>query len=140
MIYRTMNSAVNRNSSGKVRPMSHDLLALGETMLTFAVAPGQSWRRAASVLVDHAGAESNTCVGLARLGRRVAWISRLGMDAAGDRILDALAAEGVDTRWVRRDRRRPTGVMLKDDEAGVRYYRTAGLAKPSRPARAVAPP
>ena len=44
------------------------------------------------------------------------------------RILDALAAEGVDTSWVRRDPQRPTGLMLKDAGAGVRYYRTGSAA------------
>src|SRR6185295_14511679 len=67
-------------------------------------------------------------VGAARLGLRVAWVSRLGDDPAGARILDALAAEGVDTSWVRRDPRRPTGLMLKDAGAAVRYYRTGSAA------------
>ena len=62
-------------------------------MIALAPPPGGTLREAAALLVDHAGAESNTCVGLARLGHRVAWLSRLGTDAAGDRILAALAAE-----------------------------------------------
>ena len=89
---------------------------------------GQSLRDAAAWAVDHAGAESNTCVGLARLGLRVAWVSRLGADAAGERILGALSAEGIDTRWVRRDPDRVTGMMVKDPDAGVRYYRTGSAA------------
>src|SRR5213594_1055359 len=98
-----------------------DLVALGETMVSLAPPAGESLRRAERWLVDHAGAESNTCVGLARLGMRVAWISRLGDDAAGDRILDALTSERVDAHWVQRDPHRPTGVMLKDPGNGVRY-------------------
>jgi 2-dehydro-3-deoxygluconokinase len=105
-----------------------DVIALGETMLALAPPSGESLRNASVLLVDHAGAESNTCVGLARLGLRTAWISRLGADAAGDRIVEALAAEGVDTRWVQRDAHRPTGMMIKDPEAGVRYYRTGSAA------------
>jgi 2-dehydro-3-deoxygluconokinase len=108
--------------------MSFDLLSLGETMIALAPRPGGSIREADSLLVDHAGAESNTAVGLARLGFHAAWVSCLGDDAAGARILDALAAEGVDTRWVRRDPLRPTGLMLKDPDAGVRYYRTGSAA------------
>jgi 2-dehydro-3-deoxygluconokinase len=108
--------------------MSYDLVALGETMLALAPAHGTSIRTATSLLVDHAGAESNTAVGLARLGLRTAWISSLGDDAAGARILDSLSKESVDTRWVRRDPQRPTGMMLKDPEAGVRYYRTGSAA------------
>ena len=105
-----------------------DVIALGETMLALAPPPGDSIERCESLLVDHAGAESNTCVGLARLGLHVAWVSRLGSDSAGDRILESLRQEGIETRWVRRDRQRPTALMLKDPVAGVRYYRTASAA------------
>ena len=97
-------------------------------MIALAPSPGESLRTATALLVDHAGAESNTCVGLARLGLQVAWVSRLGVDAAGDRILDALAREGVELRWVRRDPQRPTGVMIKEPAAGVRYYRSGSAA------------
>jgi 2-dehydro-3-deoxygluconokinase len=113
--------------------MSYDFVALGETMLALAPAHGTSLRTATSLLVDHAGAESNTAVGLARLGLRTAWVSSLGDDAAGARILDALSKESVDTRWVRRDPRRPTGMMLKDPDAGVRYYRTGSAASAMGP-------
>jgi 2-dehydro-3-deoxygluconokinase len=109
-------------------PFALDLIALGETMIALAPPPGESLRTATALLVDHAGAESNTCVGLARLGLQVAWVSRLGVDAAGDRILDALVREGVELRWVRRDPRRPTGVMIKEPAAGVRYYRSGSAA------------
>jgi len=54
---------------------------------------------------------------------RVAWVSRLGADAAGDRILAALQAEGVDTQFVERDSQRRTGLMIKEPGVGVRYYR-----------------
>src|SRR2546427_7001931 len=113
--------------------MPFDLIALGETMLALAPPPGESVRSASRLLVDHAGAESNTCVGLARLGLRVAWVSRLGADAAGDRILDALGAERVDTQWVRRDATRPTGMMMKAPGAGVTYYRTGSAASEMNP-------
>src|SRR5437773_374096 len=113
--------------------MDYDLIALGETMIALAPAAGQTLQTAAALLVDHAGAESNTCVGLARLGLRTAWVSRLGADAAGDRILETLSREGVDTRWVGRDPRRPTGLMIKQPGAGVRYYRTGSAASALTP-------
>jgi 2-dehydro-3-deoxygluconokinase len=108
--------------------MEYDLIAVGETMIALAPPPGQTVQTAPAMLVDHAGAESNTCVGLARLGLHVAWISRLGTDAAGNRILDALGAEGVDTQWVERDPNRRTGLMIKEPGAGVRYYRHESAA------------
>lgn len=113
--------------------MLYDLVAFGETMIALAPPPGEIVRRTEYFLVDHAGAESNTCVGLARLGLRVAWVSRLGADAAGDRILESLSGEGVDTQWVGRDATRPTGLMLKEPGTGVRYYRTGSAASAMGP-------
>ena len=107
--------------------MIRDLIAIGETMLCLAPPLKESLRTAASVSLDHAGAESNTCVGLARLGLDVAWVSRLGDDSAGDRIVDALTAERVNTQWVQRDPTRPTGLMVKENGA-VRYYRAESAA------------
>src|SRR5258705_9838069 len=114
--------------------MDYDLLALGETMLALAPPAGRAIRDAPALLVDHAGAESNTCVGLARLGLRTAWVSCLGADAAGDRILAALRAEGIDVQWVQRTATRPTGLMLKDPDAGVQYYRRESAASAMGPA------
>jgi 2-dehydro-3-deoxygluconokinase len=112
--------------------MLWDLIALGETMLAFAPPAHTPLGTARSVSVDHAGAETNTCVGLARLGFHVAWVSRLGADPAGDRIVDALNAEGVATEWVRRDPDRPTGILLKDRGA-VHYYRRGSAASVMAP-------
>jgi len=113
--------------------MLYDLVAFGETMIALAPPAGEIVRRTGYLLVDHAGAESNTCVGLARLGLRVAWVSRLGADAAGERILESLSGEGVDTRWVGRDATRPTGLMLKEPGTGVRYYRSGSAASAMGP-------
>ena len=113
--------------------MLYDLVAFGETMIALAPPPGEIVRRTGYFLVDHAGAESNTCVGLARLGLRVAWVSRLGADAAGERILESLSGEGIDTQWVGRDATRPTGLMLKEPGTGVRYYRTGSAASAMGP-------
>jgi 2-dehydro-3-deoxygluconokinase len=121
--------------------MDLDVLALGETMLALAPEPGWTLRTTRSLVVDHAGAESNTCVGLCRLGLRAAWVSRLGEDPAGDRVLAALQAEGVDTRWVRRDASRPTGLLFKDPpDGGVRYYREGSAASRLSPADLVGVP
>src|SRR5204862_1910460 len=96
------------------RPVMYDLIAMGETMATFCPPPDTTLAQTESLLVDHGGAESNTCVGLARLGFHVAWVSKLGADPLGDRVLEALQSEGLDTQWVTRDDTRPTGIMVKD--------------------------
>jgi len=109
--------------------MIYDLIALGETMTTFCPPPGNALASSPVLKVDHGGAESNTCVGLARLGLKVAWVSKLGCDPFGDRIVEVLQSEGVDTRWVKRDSSRPTGLMIKDPvQRRVHYYRAGSAA------------
>jgi 2-dehydro-3-deoxygluconokinase len=109
--------------------MIYDLIALGETMVSLSPGREENLESAKTLAVDHAGAESNTCVGLARLGFKVAWISRLGLDPFGDRILEALQHEGIDTNWVIRVNDRSTGLMVKDPQGRrVLYYRTGSAA------------
>lgn len=49
------------------------------------------------------GFAGNTATGLARLGVRVAIVSRVGDDGHGEFVRDFLAGEGVDVRWLRTD-------------------------------------
>jgi 2-dehydro-3-deoxygluconokinase len=121
-----------RGAGGKVSAVP-DVVALGETMLSL-VALDAPLGSAATLHVTHGGAESNACVSLVRLGLRAAWVSRLGRDPAGDRVLAELETTGVDLRWVRRDPDRPTGLMLRDTLGTVRYYRSGSAASALSPA------
>ncbi|MGN6133808.1 MAG: PfkB family carbohydrate kinase [Aureliella sp.] len=77
-----------------------DVVTLGETMLRFTP-PGRMRLEQASQLQIHVGgSESNTAVGLARLGLKTAWISRLPNSALGRMISGELARYGVDVRHV----------------------------------------
>jgi 5-dehydro-2-deoxygluconokinase len=49
------------------------------------------------------GSPTNVAVGVARLGRRAAVITKVGQDGFGDYVRRALADFGVDTRWVSTD-------------------------------------
>ncbi|WP_078860081.1 sugar kinase [Streptomyces rubellomurinus] len=60
------------------------------------------------------GAESNVAGALAALGVPAAWISRVGDDGFGRRLLAELAARGVDVSAVSVDPHRPTGLYLKE--------------------------
>ena len=104
-----------------------DVIALGETMLSLIAEDGPL-ATATSFHATHGGAESNACVALARAGLRVAWVSRLGADHAGDRIREALTREGVDLRWVDTDDARPTGAMFRDRQGGLAYLRAGSAA------------
>jgi len=58
------------------------------------------------------GDTSNMAIAAARLGGRVAYVTRLGDDAFGRLFLDLWAAEGIDTRGVAIDAGAPTGVYF----------------------------
>ena len=109
-----------------------DVIALGETMFSLVALDGPL-DEATSFRATYGGAESNTCVALTRLGRSAAWVSRLGTDPSGDRILAVLGSEGVQVSWVERDPHRPTGLMLRDTVGTVRYYRAGSAASALSP-------
>lgn len=93
-----------------------DVVCLGESMVTFM--PSRPGRLADVPSFDRGigGAESNVACALARSGHRARWISRVGTDGFGDHLVRAIADQGVDVSYVRRDAHRPTGL----------YFRTAG--------------
>lgn len=113
-----------------------DVLCVGETMALVAPVDGASLTRTRHVELTHAGAESNVARHLTDLGVRAAWVSAVGEDALGARIVEDLGGAGVDVRWVDR-RRAPTGVFFKDPStAGTRvlYYRSGSAASTLAPA------
>lgn len=79
-----------------------DLVSLGESMLRLSVPIGKRLDDARTLDLEPAGAESNVCTALARLGRRVGWVSRLPDHALGSNLVRALRADGVDVSAVKR--------------------------------------
>ena len=80
-----------------------------------------------------AGADNNVAIGLARLGFKVKWLSRVGHDSFGRFILDTLQKEGLDCQHVEIDPQHPTGFQLKsrvDDgsDPQVEYFRRGSAA------------
>jgi 2-dehydro-3-deoxygluconokinase len=104
------------------------VLCIGETMGMVTSRDASPLARADLFTLTQGGAESNVAQHLAELGLDVAWASALGADPVGDRILAALDASGVDTRWVRRDPDAATGLYLKDPGAGVHSHRAGSAA------------
>jgi 2-dehydro-3-deoxygluconokinase len=84
-----------------------DVVTIGETMLRLTPDGYSRLEQAEALQVHVGGSESNTAVGLARLGKRVAWVSRLTDNSLGHRIERAIASHGVDTShivWTDQDR------------------------------------
>ena len=112
---------------------SLDVVTCGEAMaLLIAQQTGpledvQSFTRAT------AGAELNVAIGLARLGLRVGYISRVGDDSWGRQLMATLEAENIIRERVRVDSRYPTGLMLKSltpdgSDPTIEYYRKGSAA------------
>lgn len=116
--------------SGAEPGTAYDVVALGETMVQL-VPNGARLAHADSVHVGIGGAESNTACYLAAAGRSVAWVSAVGDDPFGQRMLEEIGGYGVDTSHVLIDPDAPTGVYFKDPEptgTSVYYYRSGSAA------------
>lgn len=68
------------------------------------------------------GSPFNVAVGLARMGQRAALVTQIAYGFLGDRLMQALAAEGVDTRAVRRTQAPTTLSLVGLDAQGVPSY------------------
>lgn len=80
--------------------MSYDVVALGEGLLRLSPNGLEPFDQADTFKLHVGGSEANVVVGLARLGWRTTWLSRLPRGRLGDRIVAALRAQGVDTTHV----------------------------------------
>lgn len=109
-----------------------DIVSIGETMVLFSPEANASMRYARNYSSRCAGAETNTLIGLARLGHKVGWISKVGKDELGDFILGSVRGEGVDTSLVKRDLESPTGIFFKgivnEKDIRMQYYRKGSAA------------
>ena len=76
------------------------LPAVGETLLggKFITAPG--------------GKGANQAVGLAKLGRKVSMVGRVGEDPFGQTLIDGLKEHGVETSRIQKDHEAATGAAL----------------------------
>ncbi|WP_405618518.1 sugar kinase [Streptomyces sp. NBC_00076] len=116
-----------------------DVVALGESMVTFL--PSRPGRLADVPSFDRGigGAESNVACALAAAGHAVKWVSRVGADGFGDHLVETVGGYGVDVSAVRRDPARPTGVYFRTagdratDAHEVAYYRAGSAASVMAP-------
>jgi 2-dehydro-3-deoxygluconokinase len=87
--------------------MSVDVITFGEAMVRFSPPGFKRLEQATSLDVFVGGAELNTAVALAQLGRRTAWVSRLTRNSLGRLIANRAREAGVATDrivWTDEDR------------------------------------
>src|ERR1043166_4798873 len=102
---------------------SYDLLTCGETLLRLSPPGLQRLEQAHLFETGIGGSELNVGCVLARLGRRVAWVSRLPEGPLG-RIVDGEARRhGVDTRHVRWVEGARLGLMFFEPGPAPRHAR-----------------
>ncbi|MHB1497775.1 MAG: sugar kinase [Acidimicrobiales bacterium] len=118
-----------------------EVVCIGETMAMVVPVRPEPLELAGEVAIRTGGAESNVAMYLAGLGHDVSWVSRLGSDPLGRRVLHDIASAGVGTSLVEIDAGAPTGVYFKDPQpegTKVYYYRRSSAAS-LMTARALAP-
>ncbi len=113
------------------------IICLGEAMVMVTPRESVSLLAADVFELSVGGAESTVALYLSEMGHDVAWVSRVGADPLGGRILETINCGGVDTSLVERDADARTGVYFKDpgpDGTRVYYYRGGSAASRMGPA------
>lgn len=110
-----------------------DVITAGEPMVLFAAQQAGPLEQVGAFTRTTAGAELNVAIGLARLGLRVGYITRLGDDAFGRGLAATMAREGIDTRHAAIDALHRTGFMLKarsvdGTDPQIEYHRRGSAA------------
>jgi 2-dehydro-3-deoxygluconokinase len=114
-------------------PPAFDVITYGEAMAMFVADLAGPLAAVERFTRRLAGAETNVAIGLARLGLRVAWVSRTGADTFGCFVRERVAQENVDCACVTIDPRHRTGFQLKSkaengEDPVVEYYRKGSAA------------
>lgn len=110
---------------------SLEVVTFGETMGLLMPEGAAGIEHAHRFEKSFGGAESNAAIGLARLGHRVGWFSRLGHDPIGRHIFKTVRGEGIDVSQVTFSETASTGLMLREQSfqgLSVYYYRKHSAA------------
>ena len=107
-----------------------DIVALGEAMVEFNQSPGSAPDDVPVYLQGFGGDTSNAAIAAARAGARVAYLTRLGTDRWGDRLMALWQRDQVDSTAVLREPQAPTGMyFVSHDAQGHHFsYARAGSA------------
>lgn len=101
----------------------YDVLTVGETLMRLSPPGAQRLDQARLFEIGIGGSELNVGCLLARLGRRVAWVSRLPAGPLGRAVDGEARRHGVDTGWVR---------WLAEARLGLMFYEPGPLPRTSR--------
>ncbi len=109
-----------------------EVITLGETMLRLTPPQFQRLEQAAEFEVHVGGSESNTAVGLARLGRKVIWISRLPASPLGRLVSETIGRFSVNVDyvvWSQSDRLVPIILSEANHRARRKCFMTVAIQR-----------
>jgi len=109
-----------------------DTITFGEAMAMFMANHPGPLHEVSQFTRELAGAETNVAIGLARLGLRSGWASKVGNDAFGKFVIERIKNENVHIEHVLIDQHYPTGFQLKslvlEGDPEVQYFRKGSAA------------
>jgi 2-dehydro-3-deoxygluconokinase len=100
----------------------YDFLTFGETMIRLSTRHYERLEQAHQLDMRYGGAEANTAVGLAKLGYKPAWVSRLPRNPLGLKIANDLMLNGVDTSHI---------VWTDEGRVGLFFVEFSAAPRPS---------
>ena len=101
----------------------YDIVTFGETMIRLTPPNFQRLEQSHAFDVGISGAELNTATGLARLGMRTAWVSRLVDSPMGRMIANKAREQNVDTSHI---------LWAKEGRVGLYYYEMGASTRASQ--------
>jgi 2-dehydro-3-deoxygluconokinase len=101
----------------------YDIVTFGETMIRLTPPNFQRLEQANGFEVGVSGAELNTATGLARLGMRTTWVSRLVDSPLGRMIANRAREQNVDTSII---------LWAKEGRVGLCYYEIGASTRASQ--------
>jgi 2-dehydro-3-deoxygluconokinase len=115
-----------------------DAVTMGESMVAFEAQDYGPLREVSIFRKWVGGAEDNFAIGLARLGLKCGWFSRLGCDEFGKEVFRTIRGEGIDVSRVIFDPGAPTGIFFIERRAhgefNCYFYRQSSAASRISPA------
>lgn len=114
-----------------------EVITIGETMVVFDSTTAGPLRYASAFTCHTGGAETTVAVGVVRQGHSAGWISRVGEDEFGRKLIQTFRGEGVDVSRVETDPDRNTGIFFRESvgngEYRNTYYRSSSAFSAIRP-------
>lgn len=111
-----------------------DLVTLGEVMVQFNACRNGPLRHVTYFEKHAAGAEANFAIGMARLGFKAGFITRVSNDEFGRYVLNMLRSEGLDVSRIKIDPKARNGIYFIQrnypipSKSSVIYYRKGSAA------------